>query len=279
MPPDVRFALALVAWAITTPGLQAQYPNAVVEYRTGSGFSPGYTNAAAALAAPSRVTPGDFGGAVTPFAPPYTRDQLVSIGTGGSLTLRWASPIRNAPGNPMGLDFTVFGSAGFLVTNEFDANWNPVGTPATDGSLFNPNPGTQRVSVSADGSTWYVLDPGKAPKVDHYHPTDGAGDFGIPMSPSLQPTEFSGKSLEQIRGLYRGSAGGAGFDLDWALDAGGKPVGLAEASFVRIDVLSGKADIDGVSMVATVPEPRTWTLAASVMAALWLGRQTARSLQ
>ena len=166
--PRLAASTASLGLFLAAADLQAQHPPTVVDYRPGAGFSPGYTNAAAALGAPSRVTPGDFGGPVTPFAPPYTRDQLVSIGTGGSLTLRWDTPIRNAAGNPFGLDFTVFGSTGFLMTNEFDANWNPIGAPATDGSLFNPNPGTQRISVSADGSTWYVLDPARAPKVDHY---------------------------------------------------------------------------------------------------------------
>jgi len=266
----------LAASAILT--VQAQYPASVVDYRSGTGFSPGYTNTTAAIGMPSRTTSGDFGGPVDPFSPPYTRDQLVSIGAGGSLTLRWDSPLKDAPGNPYGMDFTVFGSTGFLMTNEFDANWNPIGKPATDGSLFNPNSGTQKISVSSDGKTWYVLDSARSPKVDHYYPTDGSGDFGIPMSASLQPAEFSGKTLDQIRQLYRGSAGGTSFDLAWALDAAGKPVGLTEASYIRIEVLSGKADIDGLSLVSTVPEPQTWALMASAMAGLWVWRRFSQTL-
>lgn len=253
--------------------VQAQYPASVVDYRSGTGFSPGYTNSASAIGMPSRITSGQYGGPVDPFSPPYTQEQLVSIGAGGSLTLRWDSPLKDAPGNPYGLDFTVFGSTGFLMTNDYDANWSPIGKPATDGSLFNPNSGTQRISVSSDGKTWYVLDPARSPKVDHYYPTDGSGDFAIPMSTSLQPAEFSGKTLDQLRELYRGSAGGASFDLAWAQDANGKPVSLTEASYVRIEVLSGKADIDGLSMVSTVPEPQTWALMASAMAGLWARRR------
>jgi hypothetical protein len=82
--------------------------------------------------------------------------------------------------------------------------------------------------------------------------------------------------LDQLRELYRGSAGGASFDLAWALDAQGAPAGLTEATYIRIEVLSGKADIDGLSMVSTVPEPHTWALMASAMAGLWVWR---RSLQ
>lgn len=278
LPPWGSASILTILASSAALNLQAQspYPSTVVDYRSGTGFSPGYTNAAVATGMPSRITAGEFGGPVDPFAPPYTRDQLVSIGTGGALTLRWDSPLKNLPTNPHGLDFTVFGSTGFLMTNDFDADWNPIGKPATDGSLFNPNSGTQRISVSNDGKTWYVLDPAKSPKVDHYYPTDGSGDFGVPMSASLQPAEFSGKTLEQIRELYRGSAGGASFDLDWALDANGKPVGLAEASYVRIEVLTGKADIDGLSMVTSVPEPRTWSLVATAAAGLWAWRRGAR---
>ena len=33
------------------------------------------------------------------------------------LTVRLGAPIRNAPSNPFGLDFIVFGNAGFVTTN------------------------------------------------------------------------------------------------------------------------------------------------------------------
>ena len=276
IPAWGSFAVGMILASNAALSLQAQYPSTVVEYQSGTGYTPGYTNATAAIGSPSCITTGDFGGPVDPFAPPYTQAQLVSIGTGGSLTLRWDSALKNAIGNPDGLDFTVFGSTGFLMTNDFDANWSPIGAPATDGSLFNPNSGTQKISVSSDGKTWYVLDPAKAPKLDHYYPTDGSGDFGIPMSASLKPIEFSGKTLEQMRALYRGSAGGTSFDLAWALDANGKPVNLTEASYLRIEVLSGKADIDGFSSVTTVPEPTTWSLMASAMAGIVVWHRMSR---
>ena len=96
------------------------------------------------------------------------------------------------------------------------------------------------------------------------------------MTASLQPAEFSGKTLDEIRALYRGSAGGSSFDLAWAIDANGIPANLAEVSYVRIEVLSGKADIDGLSMVSTVPEPRSWALMVSAAAGLWCWLRVSR---
>jgi hypothetical protein len=64
-------------------------------------------------------------------------------------------------------------------------------------------------------------------------------------------------TLAQIRALYQGSAGGTGFDLSWARDAAGQAVNLPSVNFVRIEVLDGHAEIDGL---AVVPEPASWIL-------------------
>jgi hypothetical protein len=232
----------------------AQYASAVVAYNPGTGFTPGYTNAAAALGEPSRVTPGTYGGPVTPFNPPYLASQMVSIGEGGSLTLKFDKPIHNQPQNRFGIDFIIFGNAGFIVTNEIDFNtFNWIGTPATDGSLFGANEGQTRVSVSSDGVTFYTLNPAIAPTVDASLPTDGGGDFTIPADPALKPADCAGLTEEQIRALYLGSAGGAGYDLDWAQDGYGNRVHLAFITQVRIEVLSGKSDVDGVAAVFNPP--------------------------
>jgi len=275
---NATIPLAL-AGLLGSGALEAQYASAVVDYTRGANFAPGLTNAASALGEPTRSTPGPFGGPVDPFSPPYAPEHLVSVGTGGSLTVQFAQPIRNSPLNPSGIDFSVFGSAGFLVTNDFDANFNYIGTPATDGTLFNPNTGSTRVSVSADGSTWYMLDPAQAPTVDDLFPTDGSGDFAVPVSPSLRTVSLAGMTLNQVRALYGGSAGGAGYDIDWARTSGGDPVTLDAVSFLRIDVLSGRAEIDGFAAVSAVPEPAVTVLALVGAAALFLHRRQDRSAQ
>ncbi len=227
------------------------FAETVVSYTPGMGFATefgsglGYTNAAAALGEPSRSIPGPFGGPVDPFNPPYTRDQLVSIGEGGSLTVAFANPIPNSDAHPFGIDFIVFGSAGFVITNG-----NFTGGGITDGSLFGANPGATRVSVSADNVRYYTLDPARAPGVDAFFPTDGAGQFNRPVNPALRNSDFAGLGLDRVRARYGGSAGGAGFDLSWAQDSDGQRVFLPEARYVRIDVLSETAEIDGFAAVS-----------------------------
>jgi len=241
--------LALASFSVRF-SLHAQYADAVVSYSPGTGFSRGYTNADAALGEPSRVTPGTFGGPVDDFDPPYLPSQLVSIGAGGSLTVKFSRPILNHPNNRFGVDFIIFGDSGFVITNAFDpTTFDWVGTPATDGTIFGNNPGSTRVSVSRDGTTFYQLDQALAGTVDGLLPTDGTGDFHTPADPSLTAGDFAGLTLDGMRALYLGAAGGTGYDISWARDDAGNPVRLPEISYIRVDVIEGKSEVDGFAAV------------------------------
>ena len=244
---------------LVTPGaLRADsFATEVIDYEPGEGFAKdwatgaGYTKTGSILGPPSSVTPGEFGAPITPFSPPYLLDQILSIGKGGQVTVKFNRPIRNESLNPFGLDFIVFGAAGFTITNgDF------TGGGITDGSLFGQAEGGTRVSVSNDGETWFILNPEFVPAIDSYYPTDGSGDAGVPVDPALGMPEFAEAGLAKLKELYGGSAGGTGFDLDWAIDAGGEPVALGQAQFVRLEVLSGRAEIDALSDV----RPRMITL-------------------
>ena len=227
------------------------FADRVTSYEPGIGFAVegssglGYTNANSALGAPSVETPGEFGGPVTPFAPPYLREQLLSIGADGHLILEFDPPIFNHPANPFGMDLILYGNAGFIITNG-----NYSGGGITDGSLFGQAAdGVSRLSVSADGATWHLLDETLAPVADGLFPSDGKGRFGAPINPLLRPADFADADLSQIRRLYQNSAGGTGYDLDWARDADGRPVSLPWARFIRIDVLRDKVEIDAAASV------------------------------
>ena len=243
-----QFIVLALASAVLT-ARSSDFADAVVSYDPGIGYVAGFTNAEAALGEPSRSNP--FGDPTEPFDPPYGKQQIVSIGAGGSLTVYFQTPILNHPNNVYGLDFTIFGNAGFIITNDFDlTTYDWIGIPATDGSLFAQNTGLTRVSVSRDGVSFYVLSPNIAPPVDNLFPTDGGGDFHIPVAPNITQEDFAGATLDDMRTLYQGSAGGASFDISWALDEMGQLVFLPEISFVRIEVRSGKAEVDGLAAVA-----------------------------
>ncbi|MEO8428957.1 MAG: hypothetical protein ABI651_17820 [Verrucomicrobiota bacterium] len=259
--------VALISLSVASLSVRAaSFADAVVGYDPGSlsGSAVSFTNATAALGEPSRVTPGPFGGAVDPFNPPYLESQLVAIGQGGSVTVRFNSPILNNPGNPHGLDFIIYGNAGFVITNgDFS------GGGITDGSLFGNNTGSTRVSVSADNVSYFSLNPSRASVVDELYPTDGSGDFARAVNPALGKVDFSGQDLAGIRALYDGSGGGTGFDISWAQDSAGQDVNLPAINFIRVDVLTGKSEIDAF---AVVPEPSVWALALVGTGIFWMRR-------
>jgi len=221
-----------------------QFADSVVSYSQGSGVISGFGNPNAALGAPTTFIGYQN---ADPFNPPYQASDIVGVGTGGSLLLHLAQPVYNQP-HPFGLDFIIFGHSGFNITN-FDYS----GGGITDGSFFTGGTSTSHVSVSADGITFFTLNPSLAPQVDGLFPTDSGHDPLLPVNPALTQNDFAGKDLAGIRALYGGSAGGMGFDLSLAQDALGNSVFLPVANYVRIDVLSGPAYIDAVSVV---PEPR-----------------------
>lgn len=237
-----------------------------VEFGTGLGF----TNAVAILGEPWRTTPGVFGGPVDPFSPPYLPSQLLSVGEGGSVTLELGRPAFNDPAHPFGIDFQVFGNTGFVITNA-----DFTGGGVTDGSLFSQKQGVGRVWVSADGVSYYLLDPTKAPVLDSFFPTDGSGDFQRVVNPLLSGEHFAGQGLAGIRSLYAGSGGGAGFDLSWAVDQNGAPARVDFASYIRLEALSGHLEIDALTVV---PEPSSLGLMVlGAMVAVWRSRKKGTS--
>jgi hypothetical protein len=237
--------------------------NTVINYAPGIGFATefgtgaGYTNATAALGLLAQSTPPPFAAPVTPYNPVYGAQNLVSIGAGGSLTLSLTQPVQNQSAC-FGLDFIVFGNTGFVISN---GDFTDAGI--TDGTLFGANTGNTRISVSADNVNYFELTPSLRPLLDTYFPTDASGNPTIPVNPTLTSADFAGKDLAGIRALYAGSAGGTGYDIAWARTAGGAEANLDAIQFIKIDVLSGVAEIDAI---VAVPEPQSYAMLFSGIA-------------
>ena len=263
--PSVSLTVVVALVSCTVPLRAASYATSVVRYDAGTGAAPGYQNPSSALGEPSRTAPaGPTDSPVNPFNPPWTASQLVSIGKGGLIVLQTTAAIQNDASHAYGVDFILFGNNGFQVV-DYSV---PTQDWATDGALFTFDPaGSSVVSVSENGSDFYRLVPpaGLSAAVDGLFPTDAAGDFVPPVDPHLNSGSFAGKTLDGIRALYAGSAGGAGFDLAWAETIDGKPAGISSAHYIRIDVLDGKVEVDSL---VVVPEPSASILCLGSLAAL-----------
>lgn len=258
MKLNVRWFLSVALVGASLPA-SAQFAGSVLSYDLGTGGAAGFTDPNTVLGRPAGSTPF---GAVDPFNSQYAKTELLSIGAGGFLTVKMDRAVSDNAANPFGLDFLIFGNAGFVIING-----DYSGGGITDGSLYGASAaGSTRVSVSADGVQFFTLNTSIAPIADGYFPTDGAGDFTKPVDPALTASDFNNLGLSGIGLAYDGSAGGAGYDLAWAVDGGGNSVVLPSIEYIRIDVLSGKAEFDGLSVVSpVVPVPEPGSVALGVV--------------
>ena len=242
---------ALGSPAVGDTGLPSPWATEVVSFMEGTGATPGYLDAATALGPPERFTgEGFFPSVVGPFNPAFGTDEIVSIGEGGQLTVRFATPITDNAGNPFGVDLIVFGNNGFI-----DAAY-PSGIAGPAGQTFDDD--TMRVEVSADGSAWVSLgdfEEGFFPTIGYadagpYDSSPGSvlTDFRVPVDPSLTRTDFAWLDTAQITALYGGSGGGTPIDI-----AG---CGLASVSYVRISNLLAGQTLE-IDAFARVPAPPT----------------------
>ncbi len=236
------------------------FADEVLSYDAGTTPSGGRTVAASALGSPTRLAgvSSPFGASVvSPFSPPYWFDEIVSIGEGGHITLRFDEPITNAATNAYGVDLLIFGN-GFFVDFDGDQRVDPGDPPPTFGQ------DAFRVEVSADGATWYEF---ASDFTESLYPTqgyldggayDGApgsllSDFTRPVNPAIPLASFKEATLADIRALYAGSGGGTPVDIAAS--------GLAAVSYVRLSLAddgdsqtSMHFEVDGLS---AVPEPGT----------------------
>lgn len=168
---------------------------------------------------------------------------LVTIRSGGFLTVRFDPPIRDLPGNWYGMDFIVFGNA--LLGATEGIQWN------TDLNTVHITPGPDflepmTVSVSPDGIRWFSYPNTPTTAADGLWPTqafrwDGQNlawgaesNFTKPVPPSLTRDDLTGQTVAQAIQLFEGSGGGAAFDL--------RPTGFREVRFIRVDGNGGEVD-------------------------------------
>jgi len=255
-----RYAASTIVALAASPVLATPYASSVLSYDAGANAAAGYTTATNALGAAERFTgEGVFPSGVTPFNPAFGTDELVSIGSGGHLTLALDRPVTNTGSHRFGIDLIVFSNSGFI-----DSSWTD-SDPTNDGTgLVGPNPtlfgvgGEATIEVSSDGTTWHTaaitaldllptLGYSDFTQATPFSPGAVESDFTRAVDPSITRDDLAGMSLTEIVALYDGSGGGIGIDIS--------TTGLSSASFVRFTNNSAEAfEIDAVSVV---PAPGT----------------------
>ncbi|MBN1391651.1 MAG: hypothetical protein JW947_02485 [Sedimentisphaerales bacterium] len=232
---NTRIVLLLVCiFQITAVGYEADindFATEVVDYNAGSGTA-GYNNPTTALGRPSIDTL--FWGVARPVLPVFSAwgtNQIVTVGTGGSLTLKFNHKVGDDENNHYGLDFIIFGNQMQGI-----GGWWNYGDPCA--FTFNSEQVASefgKVWVSQDGNNWYCFDDG--PYADSFAPTLGRvydttnpydGYEGwenlwwgevtnptLPLDPNLKPNDFAGNTVAYVCQAYGESAGGTAFDLRW----------------------------------------------------------------
>lgn len=244
---SVFLVLALAA-GLPAPARAADpWADAFFDFSPGVGGSPVYADPAAVVGPPTRFSGAIFGfpAAVTPFSPPFDPGEIVSIGAGGSLTVRFDEPVTDDPLNPFGVDLLLFGNA-FYTDLAY-----PAGLAGPIGADIGV------IEVSADGLDWRTIPlvnpDGRFPTLgysdltDPYSTSPGLvpSDFTRPVDPSFDPT---GLTFAEIVAGYSGSGGGAGVDLAAA--------SLSSISYVRVSKpagVPGGLEIDALADVSPVP--------------------------
>jgi len=267
MSLQLRFCAVAFAFGATwLPASQAaaQYAVEVVSYAPGTTPAAGFTDLSAPLGQPERFTgEGSFPGVVSPFSPPFQSNEIISIGEGGSLTLRLSNFVLPQTGPEIG----IFSNVG-LIDTDF-----PNGQASSTAGTF-ASPDSAQVEVSENGIDWESLGTtifenptnGYTDLTNPFSSTPGSSlaDFQQPFTGSLSDFENLAYS-PGILGLLAGSGGGTWLDISGT--------SLTQVGYLRFsvaddgDLMTGlNFELDAVSIAtgavgaATVPEPMTLVL-------------------
>ncbi len=245
---DDRFASRWVSYENLGPTIYGT-PEAVLGAPTtwmaepgGPGVSPG--TYACSMVYPAWNTALDGSSVVT---------TIGSYLTPGWIIVEFDKPIQNDPRNWHGMDFIVFGNAGFVSTGyvNYYTSMETYRVHSTASVIAETSRVT--VAVSPDNVTWYEY---PAPRADYYWPGNAfawdrdahvwgeALDSTKPVDPALTPAEVAGLTVADAIDRYKGSAGGTAFDL-------------AESGFTYIKYLKFTSNSGEVDAIARVSHPLT----------------------
>ena len=171
-------AAAANAWGCDANDFAAE----VISYYAGDGAGYVYIFPQAALGRPKVDT--DYYGAKRPVVPVYPQwlpTEVVTVGVGGNLILKFNHKVCDDRNNPYGYDFIVFGNSIFSIDGSSYYDYgDPCNCFIRSGKVKQKY---GRVSVSQDGIVWFFFDDG--PYADSFAPT--LGRVFDPNSPAYYP--------------------------------------------------------------------------------------------
>ncbi len=199
---------------------------------------------------------GDVTDRVSIIDPPYHvapdgSDVITEISAGGQITVKLGRKAYHDANNPYGTDLILYGYSFFHNLSGLSASVSD-STDLSIVTLANTNISTHpaTVSVSQDGTNWYVL-----PPVSGLYPenayrwddtntswTDEEMNPTKPLNPSVYTKNFAGQTVAGVLDEFVGAAGGTGFSLAAS--------GLPWIQYVQIQPGAGTyAVIDAVAAV------------------------------
>ena len=191
------------------------------------------------------VSSSAYGGVVNPVVPAFGSSKmhlsLISPDDEdpGYVVIAFDHDVLDDPDNPFGVDFIVFGNSG--CTKSTTTGMTALDDPATCRLTAQGFPEESVVEVAQDpdgpwyGSERWRTSDGFAPTLGHrYDPANadtnlysgnlwwGAPtDPTFPVDPRISFSDCAGLTLAELCQRYNGSAGGAGYDLAYAVDENG----------------------------------------------------------
>lgn len=276
--------LALACMTIATGASAYDYQgddfaSSVVNYRPGTGIGVDaisgrpFNDPAASLGRPTVDTTGDGLLTGSPNDPvtvvalyaAFRSFEVVTLGNGGELTVKFSHPVYDDPFNFFELDLTIFGNATMMAADGGGwTNGDPDDRVVVAAGFEEPG----MVSVSQDAVKWIEFNDGPwadgfAPTLGRVYDSDtpapGQVHWGAPTDPTkpldsaLPIAMLEGLTLAEVaRDFYQDSAGGTSFDIGQLPLPTSPLTGLKWIQYVRVSDPPGfgTVEIDAFSDVA-----------------------------
>jgi hypothetical protein len=226
-----------IVLSLTGSLLASPFASEIVSFTQGPGAAVGYNKADTILGQPPV---GDDWGTFNSTAAPYSSTDVLALGNGGSVTIKFDhAVINNSSDVEYGVDFIVLGNSFFGQD------------PWPTGPIYTLYGEPAVVEVSQDGINYYAI---AGVYADDVYPYIGDASKFVHATPA--GIGFLGRTPAQVEADYAGGCGGAQIDISKAVGAN-----FDWIQYVRVTDIAGDAYLaDVVGFADVVPEPASLML-------------------